>query len=56
MQACGLGIAVNDAHPLVLQHADLITYTKGGFGAVREVCDLLLQCNNQLHTTQGKSE
>lgn len=56
MQHCGLGIAVFDAHPLVLQGADLITKTKGGFGAVREVCDLFLQCNNKLHTTQGKSE
>jgi 3-deoxy-D-manno-octulosonate 8-phosphate phosphatase (KDO 8-P phosphatase) len=53
---CGLGIAVNDAHPLVLQGADLITFTKGGFGAVREICDLFLQCNNQLYITQGKSE
>ena len=52
---CGLGVAVNDAHPLVLQNADLITYTKGGFGAVREVCDLFLQCNGQ-NSTQGKSE
>lgn len=56
MKACGLGIAVNDAHPLVLQEANLITYTKGGFGAVREICDLLLQSNNQLHITQGKSQ
>lgn len=56
MQACGLGIAVKDAHPLVLQGADLITYTKGGFGAVREVCDLFLQCHEKLNITQGKSE
>ena len=56
MQHCGLGIAVYDAHPLVLQGADLITHTKGGFGAVREICDLFLQCANMLHTTQGKSE
>ena len=41
---------------LVLQGADLITYTKGGFGAVREICDLFLQCKEQLHITQGKSE
>lgn len=53
---CGLGIAVNDAHPLVLQGANLITYTKGGFGAVREICDLFLQCHKQLDVTQGKSE
>lgn len=56
IQACGLGVAVFDAHPLVLQGADLITTTKGGFGAVREICDLFLQCHNQLNITQGKSQ
>ncbi len=56
MQDCGLGIAVFDAHPLVLQHADLTTRTKGGFGAVREICDLFLQCHGKLDMTQGKSE
>ncbi|MCG6199729.1 3-deoxy-manno-octulosonate-8-phosphatase KdsC [Psychromonas antarctica] len=56
IEACGLGIAVNDAHPLVLQSADLITRTKGGFGAVREICDLFLQSRQQLNNTQGKSE
>ena len=56
IEDCGLGVAVHDAHPLVQQGADLITYTKGGFGAVREICDLFLQCNDQLHITQGKSE
>lgn len=56
IQTCGLGIAVNDAHPLVLEGADLITQTKGGFGAVREICDLFLQCHNQLTIMQGKSE
>ncbi|MNT57201.1 3-deoxy-D-manno-octulosonate 8-phosphate phosphatase KdsC [compost metagenome] len=43
MQACGLGIAVADAHPLVLARADLVTRLGGGVGAVREVCDLILQ-------------
>lgn len=56
MRHCGLGIAVNDAHPLVRQDADLITYTQGGFGAVREVCDLFLQQQQQLMQTTGKSE
>ena len=53
---CGLGVAVHDAHPLVRNEADLITFTNGGFGAVREVCDLFLQCKNQLAITKGKSE
>jgi len=56
MKIAGLGIAVNDAHPLVLKEADLITTIKGGFGAVREVCDLFLQCHDKLSNTQGKSE
>ena len=56
MEIAGLGIAVNDAHPLVCQGADLITSVKGGFGAVREVCDLFLQCHGQLSFRQGKSE
>ena len=32
MQACGLGIAVADAHPLVLAKADLVTRLGGGVG------------------------
>lgn len=56
IQHCGLGIAVQDAHPLVQQGADIITFTPGGFGAVREICDLFLQCHNLLNITQGKSE
>ena len=56
IKIAGLGIAVNDAHPIVSQQADLITTVKGGFGAVREICDLFLQCHNQLSLTQGKSE
>ena len=56
MEIAGLGIAVNDAHPIVSQKADLITTVKGGFGAVREICDLFLQCHDHLSMTQGKSE
>ncbi|MEL0628711.1 3-deoxy-manno-octulosonate-8-phosphatase KdsC [Psychromonas aquatilis] len=56
MKMAGLGIAVNDAHPLTLQAADLVTTINGGFGAVREICDLFLQCHGQLSTTEGKSE
>lgn len=48
MRACGLGIAVADAHPLVSSQAHMVTRIKGGFGAVREVCDLLLQARGLL--------
>jgi YrbI family 3-deoxy-D-manno-octulosonate 8-phosphate phosphatase len=38
---CGLPIVVNDCHPEVIKYADYITDTKGGHGAVREVCDII---------------
>ena len=42
MQAAGLGIAVADAQPIVLEQADWRTSRGGGRGAVREVCDALI--------------
>lgn len=42
MGLTGLGITVADAHPAVLKAADWVTAARGGQGAVREVCDLLL--------------
>jgi YrbI family 3-deoxy-D-manno-octulosonate 8-phosphate phosphatase len=38
----GCAVAVADAHPDILPQADLILKTKGGFGAVRELSDLIL--------------
>ena len=40
MRFVGLGIAVKDAYPEVLPHADYVTMTPGGYGAVREICYL----------------
>jgi 3-deoxy-D-manno-octulosonate 8-phosphate phosphatase (KDO 8-P phosphatase) len=51
----GLGIAVEDAHPSVLAQANYVTYTRGGFGAVREVCDLIMQCQDTLDGATGAS-
>jgi 3-deoxy-D-manno-octulosonate 8-phosphate phosphatase (KDO 8-P phosphatase) len=42
MKRVGLAIAVADAHELVQRHADWITAAPGGRGAVREVCEALL--------------
>jgi 3-deoxy-D-manno-octulosonate 8-phosphate phosphatase (KDO 8-P phosphatase) len=39
----------------VLKSADYITFTKGGFGAVREVCDLIMQNQGTLLTAKGSS-
>lgn len=38
----GCALVVADAHPAALREADIILQHKGGKGAVREVCDLLL--------------
>ena len=38
----GISVAVADAHPAALARADWVTQSRGGRGAVREICDLLL--------------
>ncbi len=43
MRRCGLGIAVADATPDTRAAADYVTTLPGGFGAVREVCELILK-------------
>lgn len=55
IEAVGLGVAVNDAHPLVKKGANYITFINGGFGAVRELCDLIMQSQNTLHNAKGSS-
>lgn len=46
MAQAGCGVAVADAHPEVLRQADVVLRLPGGRGAVRELCDLLLQARN----------
>jgi 3-deoxy-D-manno-octulosonate 8-phosphate phosphatase (KDO 8-P phosphatase) len=43
MLKVGFSIAVNDANFAVKQHADWCTTLCGGLGAVREVCDFIMQ-------------
>ena len=43
----GLRIAVADAVKDVRDTADFITKNKGGLGAVREVCELVLKCQGK---------
>jgi 3-deoxy-D-manno-octulosonate 8-phosphate phosphatase (KDO 8-P phosphatase) len=43
MKRVGLSIAVNDANFAVKEYADWCTNTSGGLGAVREVCDFIMQ-------------
>ncbi|KQB49778.1 3-deoxy-D-manno-octulosonate 8-phosphate phosphatase, partial [Neisseria meningitidis] len=48
MVRCGLPVAVPDAHWFTLQHAAYIAKRPGGAGAVREVCDLIMQAQGTL--------
>jgi YrbI family 3-deoxy-D-manno-octulosonate 8-phosphate phosphatase len=43
MEAAGFAVAVADAHPRAIENADFVLAHGGGAGAVRELCDLLLQ-------------
>ena len=47
MRRVGLSIAVSDAHEAVREQADLVTSAKGGAGAVRELCEIILKAQNQ---------
>lgn len=51
-ELCGIAVAPSDAHPTVKKKAKYITQSKGGAGAVREVCDLLLK--NRAHQPAPK--
>lgn len=42
LRAAGIGISVPTALPAALGAADFVTRRHAGFGAVREVCDLIL--------------
>jgi 3-deoxy-D-manno-octulosonate 8-phosphate phosphatase (KDO 8-P phosphatase) len=46
LQRAGLAIGVADSHPALLAAAHWVTKSKGGRGAVREVCDLLLSARS----------
>ena len=48
MRRVGLAIAVQDAHPLVKQHAHWQTEHPGGRGAARDVCELIMSAQGTL--------
>ena len=39
----GFPVVVADAHSAVLPHARLVLKRRGGYGAVRELCDLIVE-------------
>lgn len=48
LRRAGLAVAVADAHPLVRRHAHWITTHPGGRGAVRELCEAILEAHGRL--------
>lgn len=55
IQQAGFGVAVFDAHPWVQQQANYTTTRGGGFGAVRELSDLILLAQGGLMLQGGVS-
>ena len=54
MRHVGLAIAVQDAHPLVKQHAHWQTPSVGGRGAARDVCELIMEAQGNLQPMMEK--
>jgi 3-deoxy-D-manno-octulosonate 8-phosphate phosphatase (KDO 8-P phosphatase) len=46
LQNCGLAVAVGDSSPEVRRVAHYVTRSPGGCGAVREVIELILRCQD----------
>jgi 3-deoxy-D-manno-octulosonate 8-phosphate phosphatase (KDO 8-P phosphatase) len=55
MEKVALKVCVQDGHPLLKRRANYVTFTRGGYGAVREVCDLILQAKGELESYMGQS-
>ncbi|CAH2770145.1 MAG: 3-deoxy-D-manno-octulosonate 8-phosphate phosphatase (EC [uncultured Caballeronia sp.] len=47
MRLCGFAAAPANAHEEVLNHVHFATTKRGGKGAVREVCDVILRAQNR---------
>lgn len=48
MRRVGLAVAVQDAHPLVVRHSHWQTPRRGGRGAARDVCEMLMEARGVL--------
>ena len=49
MRHAGLALAPADAARPIMHLADYVTHCPGGYGAVREVCELILGAQNNFH-------
>ncbi len=48
LRRCGLAVVVPDAPALVRSHAHYVTRARGGRGAAREICELILHAQGTL--------
>jgi 3-deoxy-D-manno-octulosonate 8-phosphate phosphatase (KDO 8-P phosphatase) len=48
LKRCGLALSVPDAPSVVRTHAHYVTRARGGHGAAREICELILQAQGSL--------
>ena len=55
MAACGFAAAPADAQELAKHYADLISSKAGGRGAVREVCEFILEAQGKLDAVEKNS-
>lgn len=53
MRRVGLAVAVADATPLTRAHAHWVTRARGGDGAAREVCELIMAAQGSLDGAQA---
>jgi 3-deoxy-D-manno-octulosonate 8-phosphate phosphatase (KDO 8-P phosphatase) len=56
LKAAGFSVAVADALDIVKKTVDYVTQNKGGHGAVREVCEMLLQAQGKWPEIAAKYE
>ncbi len=47
LKKVGLSISVSNGHPLVQKEADYVTRAAGGYGAVREVSEFIIQAQDK---------
>ncbi len=50
LRRCGLGVTVPDAPAAVQRHAHYVTRARGGHGAVRELCELIMHAQGTLES------
>ena len=55
MEKVGFAVAVNDAHPIIKHISHYTTMMRGGYGAIRELTDLLMLSQGHPLTSQGIS-